>query len=1198
MKILRLRFENINALKNAWQLDFTKAPFDSNGLFAITGATGAGKTSILDAICLALYHQTPRLNASSGANISKKQNQLMTRFTAHCMAEVEFEVKGQVYRAFWSQKRARNKVDGNLLDPKAELALVDGTIIAEKLTAVRNKIAEITGLDFSRFRKSMMLSQGEFAAFLNAPANDRAQLLEQLTGTEIYGDISKQVFENHKSAEKLLQITQAKAETVSLLTAQALSDLHTEKVRSEEQSEQITLVQASYLALKDLHQTEQSQQQQADKIETLAMQSKQATTAAQAGQAIIDECLLNQKKQQAEHNVTEAKLVNDILPLDNEIAHINKQLVQVIEQVTQQQKTFNESTQKQQHSQVEQNKLIKDNDELQAYLSKYQVLTQVKEKLPLWDNQVVIIDQILTKTSKKEQQLSINQTNSQQLIVEQKNLNSVLSKDEKQQQSLLAQLNEAELKQQSLLSSHTVLLSAVGLFTNSPTNSITNEAITSEVISSEALTTASNNLHQQQHLYSQALQLAKRNNTLVKEQQQLTAQQQYLTPVLEKAELQLSELRLQFLTLKQQKLDVETLIAQQQTIMALSEHRAKLQPDNPCPLCGSLEHPAISQYQTISLDEQQGRLHKINAELELLEQQGKNLAAQESQLKADIKVNGDREQQITIEQTAINANFDSLNNVKLTGDFQLNQADELSLAFDESCQQVKQLNEFTQSFYQFNKQLDEINQQQQMTANLITQTQHRVTLINEKTNNVQQEKAQQNIELQQLQSEHHNIITTLVDNINNMPFEHLFEQNRPTKNESLNIKLWLQSLQQQLLLFEQKSAQQQAINLSLISVKQTLSLVTAQVAEADQQLAKLKQQKTALEQHVKTSKSLRVTHFGTMGYNDIAEQSFDYIKKVINTQAEKTNNELLVKQTKQQSIAAQLQQLLGQEQSAKQQFEVLALAKKEFVKTLEESLEKALENTSKKESEVGADTGLFEQQNISENLAQMKAMSLININSKLDGLSEQLKTQQISLGRLQQSIKHDQQNKTKQQTLLNQIKNEQRAVDELAYLNGLIGSADGAKFRKFAQSLTLNHLVYLANEQLNRLDGRYQLQCQQSETLSLEVLDTWQGDSVRDTKTLSGGESFLVSLALALALSDLVSNKTSIDSLFLDEGFGTLDNDTLEIALDALDNLNASGKMIGIISHVEALKDRIAVQIKVEKQSGLGISVLDKQFSL
>ena len=124
------------------------------------------------------------------------------------------------------------------------------------------------------------------------------------------------------------------------------------------------------------------------------------------------------------------------------------------------------------------------------------------------------------------------------------------------------------------------------------------------------------------------------------------------------------------------------------------------------------------------------------------------------------------------------------------------------------------------------------------------------------------------------------------------------------------------------------------------------------------------------------------------------------------------------------------------------------------------------------------------------------------------------------------------------------------------------------------------------------MHGRYQLARKKGDALELQVIDTWQADSQRDTTTLSGGESFLVSLALALALSDLVSHKTSIDSLFLDEGFGTLDTETMEIALDALDNLNASGKMIGVISHIEALKERIPVQIEVKKIAGLGVSEL------
>ena len=169
--------------------------------------------------------------------------------------------------------------------------------------------------------------------------------------------------------------------------------------------------------------------------------------------------------------------------------------------------------------------------------------------------------------------------------------------------------------------------------------------------------------------------------------------------------------------------------------------------------------------------------------------------------------------------------------------------------------------------------------------------------------------------------------------------------------------------------------------------------------------------------------------------------------------------------------------------------------------------------------------------------------------------------------------------------------------DDVTYLHSLIGSASGDKFRRFAQGLTLDNLVVLANQQLDKLHGRYQLIRKENEGLGLSVVDTWQGDVLRDTKTLSGGESFLVSLALALSLSDLVSYKTSIDSLFLDEGFGTLDAETLDVALDALDNLNASGKMIGVISHIEAMKERIPTQLKVIKRNGVGLSALEKQYS-
>ena len=152
-------------------------------------------------------------------------------------------------------------------------------------------------------------------------------------------------------------------------------------------------------------------------------------------------------------------------------------------------------------------------------------------------------------------------------------------------------------------------------------------------------------------------------------------------------------------------------------------------------------------------------------------------------------------------------------------------------------------------------------------------------------------------------------------------------------------------------------------------------------------------------------------------------------------------------------------------------------------------------------------------------------------------------------------------------------------------MNKIIGDATGNKFANFAQGLTLQNLLVFTNKRLLKLSDRYLLD-QPGDDGSLRVIDQYQGNIQRAVSTLSGGETFLISLALALSLSDMASRNVALESLFIDEGFGTLDQDTLDVALSTLEKLQSdSQKTVGVISHVEALKERISVQIKLSKNA-------------
>jgi exonuclease SbcC len=221
-----------------------------------------------------------------------------------------------------------------------------------------------------------------------------------------------------------------------------------------------------------------------------------------------------------------------------------------------------------------------------------------------------------------------------------------------------------------------------------------------------------------------------------------------------------------------------------------------------------------------------------------------------------------------------------------------------------------------------------------------------------------------------------------------------------------------------------------------------------------------------------------------------------------------------------------------------------------------------------------------------EHHPELAALALQELDSRLTALEAHCCTLDEQLFQCKSTLAQAEAAALKAGSLQEELAAQQAVADHWQRLSDLIGSASGAKLRTFAQSLTLERLLLEANAQLAELSPRYRLERVPGTDLALQVVDLDMGDEVRSVDSLSGGESFLVSLALALALSSLSSRQTQVESLFIDEGFGTLDPDSLDLALSSLDSLQAAGRQIGVISHVQTLVERIGVQVRVEALGG------------
>ncbi len=1246
MRILAIRGENLASLGQPFLLDFESEPLSGTGLFAITGETGSGKSTILDALCLALYGRYPRFAEQQGDSSPDPGGRvrvldgstILRRGAGRGYAEADFLGQdGQRYRARWEARRSRNRADGAIQDAVRSLYEIHAeslVTIATTKTAVQDAVHAKTGLTFEQFCRTVLLAQGEFDSFLLAPERERGDLLEKITGTEIYGRISRRVREGTKTLEAEVVELERQLTIMGLLAPAELETL------AAELSHLRTELMAKSAETAGLQQT---------------LGVVDALFAARERLAAAEQVLRTAQGEQAKaghfrERSTELAAVETLRALWLRAAETTSALPGAV--------TGHSSAQIDIERATAEAGLAA--DELRGSQTQFdEAERSFKHFGPLWDRAA----QLDAEVAFAHKELGIAASKVDQTKLAAENLARELTGLEQESKRLDGELTKAEAELaarahqgvladrlqevENLLRRHAEVLVAAAS-AGQETVKAREEAdeldvglagLRTELAGDSSLlegqTAGVSGLREQFAGFNQTLleQQDEWENTLGNElSRALHAAVQHATDVgnlaeataaVARWEVEAAEATWREADAKAQASERQERLAELSPLAQLAEEsldqrtvalRSRMTAGAPCPVCGSKEHPYLAPGEEDALTALASELRQrrellgeelaafydkvriavtngssANAQAALASRQKSELVQGIARLEngyserlADLRM---LTQQLQLPEPLESLDADAGDKLQVLG----NAYRKMRKLSKGRLQQVRSLRTRLDAAVVERDQTQQrlTSGHERLRVKAETAGTARVAALNAEGESGRQQQQVDNVE-EQLQP----LLATARVSLELLRSDSAaaIRELRGAANKMLSARRRQAELSR--CTHELAPARERKAGLHAEAMRLHAEAVGLEEQRA-QTLDRLRQSRLALlggeqtGEHRTRINNVRVVAQESLTAAHAANSTAKQHQTHSRATADQARERLKEAQAEQEGAAAAYNVRCEKIGSTPERADALLAQPTSIAATLRtrlEGLDRALQD---------AQTALrARQHDVDAFAAEMSAPDdRALLVAELQVLRDAEAALNQRLGQRTDAVDRDTLLRQNAAGLERDVQVKQEQLTTWQEVDSAIGSPNGDRFRLFAQSLTLEQLIVLANEHLDSFSKRYHLARSPAADLAIHVTDRDMDDEERPTRSLSGGERFLVSLALALALSGLEGRDFLVDTLFIDEGFGSLDAETLDIATTALESLHSRGRKVGVITHVAGIIEHIPVQVKVEKLGG-GSSVV------